>query len=168
MHKRDGAQEPRCARSEGRRGAVGFYLVVAATTGTGGVIYYGAWLYGRMSETPLRRTHPIRRCGVVLPSQSTQCLHFCTPSAALGPAAVLLSTAQGARPPFFPVVCNFVECASCQLGSFDDGVDNYSSTVQQTVCDRCLECCPLVSRSLCGELCDGSHARGWQVPPSRL
>ena len=30
MHKREGAQEPRCARSEGRRGAVGFYLVVAA------------------------------------------------------------------------------------------------------------------------------------------
>ena len=31
--KRKGAQEPRCARSEGRRGAVGFYNVVAATAG---------------------------------------------------------------------------------------------------------------------------------------
>ena len=33
MHKREGAQEPRCARSEGRCGAVGFYVVVAATAG---------------------------------------------------------------------------------------------------------------------------------------
>ena len=30
VHKREGAQEPRCARSEGRHGAVSFYLVVAA------------------------------------------------------------------------------------------------------------------------------------------
>ena len=37
VHRREGAQEPRCARSEGRRGAVGFYLVVAATTGIGGI-----------------------------------------------------------------------------------------------------------------------------------
>ena len=35
MHKREGTQEPRCARSEGRRGAVGFNLVVAATAGRG-------------------------------------------------------------------------------------------------------------------------------------
>ena len=33
VHKREGAQEPRCARSEGRCGAVGFYVVVAATAG---------------------------------------------------------------------------------------------------------------------------------------
>ena len=31
--KREKAQEPRCARSERRRGAVGSYRVVAATTG---------------------------------------------------------------------------------------------------------------------------------------
>ena len=35
MHRREGAQEPRCARSEGRCGAVGFYVVVAATAGEG-------------------------------------------------------------------------------------------------------------------------------------
>ena len=38
-------------------------MVVAATTGTGG-IHHGAWLYGRMRETLSQRTHPIRRCGV--------------------------------------------------------------------------------------------------------
>ena len=63
--KREGAQEPRCARSERRRGAVGFYLVVAATTGT-----WGAWHYGRMSETPLRRTDPIQ-CGQSRPATQT-------------------------------------------------------------------------------------------------
>ena len=109
-----------------------------------GVIFDGAWLCGRMSETPSRRTHPIRRCGVVPPSQSTQYLHFCTPGAALGPAAFLLPTAQGASPPCFRVDCNFVECTSCH-DSFDDGVDN--SAVQQTACDRCLEGSSLVSRS---------------------
>ena len=35
MHKREGAQEPRCARSEGGRGALGYYLVVAAVAGRG-------------------------------------------------------------------------------------------------------------------------------------
>ena len=33
MREREGAQEPRCARSGWRRGAAGFYLVVAATAG---------------------------------------------------------------------------------------------------------------------------------------
>ena len=47
MHKRKGAQEPRCARSEGRCGAVGFYVVVAATAGREGE--------GRGPEDPLDR-----------------------------------------------------------------------------------------------------------------
>ena len=33
MHKREGTQEHRCARSEWRCGAAGFYVVVAATAG---------------------------------------------------------------------------------------------------------------------------------------
>ena len=62
MHKREGAQEPRCARSEGRCGAVGFYVVVAATTGP----------RARREFTPLRQLRPPE----VLPSrQSRQARH---------------------------------------------------------------------------------------------
>ena len=53
--KGGGAQEPRCARSEGRCGAVGFYVVVAATAGP----------RARREFTPLRQLRPPEVCPLV-------------------------------------------------------------------------------------------------------
>ena len=60
MHKREGAQEPRCARSEGRCGAVGFCVVVAATAGPRA--RRGGAASGVAQFTPLRQLRPPEVC----------------------------------------------------------------------------------------------------------